>query len=148
MTTGPNPSQPPPPNTPPIPRYSVNEYVKYATSVKKSNEWIIEYFQTQLTNVQKQLEIKEGNLEDKVSKLAEKDIKLKLAEQELSQLKDISITQFGLGLVSALLTGFGINYATSTPPVEAGKWMIGAAVIMQLLSLVITLLAKFRGSRP
>ncbi|GHO98848.1 hypothetical protein KSF_088960 [Reticulibacter mediterranei] len=128
----------------PLPRYSINQYVKHAGSIKQINEWLLEDYRKQLNAHQCQSREKDRLLKEKTQQLTEKETQLSLAKQELSQLKDVSLVQFSLNLLSALLSGLGINFVTSTPSLEAGWMMIGAAVLIQCISFIMLYLARSR----
>lgn len=132
------------PSSSPMPRYSVNQYVKHAASIKQINEWLLDDYRDQLTRSQQLLTEREKVLEATAKELGGRETELQLARQELEQLKDASIVQFVLGILSLLLSGYGINLVTSTPPLEVGWVMIGAAIVVQGISFTMTYQAKKR----
>jgi hypothetical protein len=131
-------------STTPIPRYSVNQYIKHAASIKQINEWLIDDYRNQLSNLQLHLEEAELLLKAQEKELIEKGTKLQLTEQELGQLKGTSIIQFFLGILSVLLSSYGVNLVTSKPPTEAGWVMISAAIIIQCISFIMVYQGRLR----
>lgn len=127
---------------PPALRYSVNQYVKHPDLVKQTNEWIHSNYQHQLSKLEDQLREAENSLQETKRDLAEKDKQLDLKMQELGQLKEgslrISIIQQALSVLTVLLFGIGINFATSNPPNGGGWLMICSAVITQSISFYVT----------
>jgi hypothetical protein len=147
MTAGNDPSKPVVPGTPgkiPAPRYSVNQYEKHAASIKQINEWLLDDYRNQLSSIQHQLRDKDVLLEGKGKELAEKDTQLRLSKQELGQLKDASIIQFVLSILSVVLSSYGVNLITATPPIEVGWVMVGTAIIIQVVSFIMTYQARMR----
>ncbi len=147
MSTESNSSKSAVPETPgkfPAPHYSTNQYVNHATSVKHINEWLLDDYRHQLSNIHHRLRDKEALLEGKERDLAEKDTQLRLTKQELSQLKDASIIQFILGILSVVVSSYGINLITTSPPVETGWVLVSIAIILQGISFFMTYQTRTR----
>ena len=136
------------PETPgksPAPHYTGSQYARHAALVKQTNEWLLDKYRRQLRNTHHILRDKEQLLAKKEQELVEKEIQLRLAKQELTQLKNSSILQFALGILSALISGYGINL-TTTPPVEAGWMLVSIAIILQCISFLTTYQARKKGN--
>jgi hypothetical protein len=149
MSTESNQPKPIVPETPgksPVPHYTANQYASHAALVKQTNEWLLDNYRRQLRNTHYVLRDKEQLLAKREQELAEKELQLRLAEQELAQLKNFSILQFALGVLSVLISGYGINLITTTPPVEAGWILVGTAIILQCFSFFVTYQAWKRGN--
>ena len=131
-------------NTKPIPQYSVADYTKHAGPIKEMNEWMIDDLRIRLSDTQQRLINKEEALNIRIAELSAKETELKLAQLELSQLKDTSLIQVGLGFVSMILIGIGVNLITSNPPNEWGWGLIGGAALIQVLSFIVSLLTRRR----
>lgn len=127
---------------PPALRYTVNQYVEHPDLVKQTNEWMQSNFVHQLTKLEDQLRETENSLQETKRDLTEKDKQLHLKKQELDHLKEgslrTSIIQQALAVLTVLLFGIGINFATSTPPNGAGWPMVCFAVITQSISFYMT----------
>ena len=78
--------------------------------------------------------------------LAEKETQLRLMEQELAQMKKSSILQFVLGVLSAMISGYGINLITTSPTMEVGWILISIAIILQCVSFFVMYQARKRGN--
>jgi hypothetical protein len=126
--------------------YTANQYARHAALVKQTNEWLLDKYRRQLRNTHHILRDKEQLLAKKEQALVEKEIQLCLAKQELVQLKNFSILQFALGILSALISGYGINLITTTPPVEAGWMLVSIAIILQYISFFTTYQARKKGN--
>jgi hypothetical protein len=149
MSTESNQPKPIVPETPgrfPAPYYTANEYARHAALVKQMNEWLLDNYCRQLIDTHHVLRDKERLLAKRERELAEKEIQLSLAKQELAQLKNSSVLQFALGILSVLISGYGINLVTTTPPMEAGWILVGIAIILQCISFLTTYQARKRGN--
>jgi hypothetical protein len=135
------------PETPgrfPAPHYTGGEYARHAALVKQINEWLLDNYCRQLIDTHHVLRDREQLLAKRGRELAEKEIQLRLAEQELAQLKNSSVLQFALSISSVLISGYGINLVTTTPSLEAGWVLIAIAVVLESISFFITYQARKR----
>src|SRR5437879_160666 len=99
MTTESSQSGSPIPDIAPMPRYSVKEYIKNPVLMKRINEWLLNSYRDRLIDSQHQLRKLEISLDERGQELVKKDADLQLARQEINQLRDVSIIQFGLGIL-------------------------------------------------
>lgn len=127
---------------PSYPRFSEEEYRQNATAIKKLNDAAYDYCEA-LQQEFEALELEKSRLENLLQR---KEAEIALLQQPLQQTSRISLLQSLLLIIATILFGFGVNLATSSPHEWVGWVLSITGTLLQVFTIIITVLPKSQGS--